>query len=101
MSWTENTGKAPSSGVCFRLLRLETQLAAGGRDVMAFFTAKRGDNAVPAENLEETLLPLTRRALPFQSFDRVVRNQVHFRGETHGVFGQQPRLVVAVVDLVD
>src|SRR4051794_19568774 len=53
-------------GVSFRL---EPKLPAGGRNVVSFFAAQSGDDAMLAQDGVEALLSSARRPRPLESFD--------------------------------
>ena len=59
-------------------LLFEAELAAGGIDVVALFQSEIcGDSGV-FQDLLECAAVVVRRAFPFQSFDRVVWDEIHF-----------------------
>ena len=79
----------------------ETELAARGVDVVAFFAAERDGNPSVAENVGEAFLTCDRRAFPRQTFDRVVRNQIHVRVEIECDVAEFLGLLKGVVDFLD
>ena len=68
----------------------QPQLAAGGVNVAAFFAAQRGDDFLLFQRGEKIFANFFARPFPFQAFDFVVRNQIHFRVKCFGERGQRP-----------
>ena len=85
----------------FGSLGLQTQLPAGGVNVVALFTAQGCHRPMLAQDGQEPLLPGARWARPLEAFDRVVRNQIHFGAQPPRVTREQVRLLFGVVNSCD
>src|SRR6266481_2461768 len=59
-------------------LRPQSQLTAGGIDVMTFLPPQSGVDPFFFQSRKECFLPFLRRPFPGQTLDLVVRDQVHF-----------------------
>ena len=77
---------------------LESQLAAGCVDIVAFFEAQGGLNAGVFENVAKCAALLVVGAFPLEAFDRVVGDQVNVRVKVPRDIAEPRRLVVGVVN---
>ena len=80
---------------------MQTELAAGCGDVVAFFAAERRDDLMAAQDGEKTFLLFSRRARPLEAFDRVVRDEIDASAQAAGVMGQEMSLFFGVVNAGD
>jgi hypothetical protein len=76
----------------------ESQLAAGGIDVVAFFAPDRGTDSGFKKSATEEVDCFFGRALVGQAFDFVVGDQVDLREKTAGVLSKEGGLFRGIVD---
>lgn len=90
-----------SGGQLFGSLGLETELAAGGGDVVSFLAAQGGCDAVLFEDGEKFFLAMAGRARPCESLNGVVGNEIYPGGKAAGMARERMGLLVGVIDSFD
>src|SRR5262249_29014918 len=79
---------------------LQSKLTASGVDVVSFFAPDCRIHSIPAEQTQKHLLAHFRCALPVESFDSIVRNEVHFSMQTVANLGKIIRLMQVIIDFM-
>src|SRR5215471_1349855 len=79
------------------LFSLQTELAAGGIDIMTLFPAQSRSDSGAFQSLKECVLRFLGRPFPGQTFDFVVRNQIHLRIQPARECGKWAGLVQTLV----